>query len=148
MPWNIWNVSLEKWEHRTSFGSKDAANLFRVEICEGHREGGPFEARRVRDVMEQYGTRLMQLKPSMIWRCAMDDLERRRHNAGIGCPAGQGRTGEYQQYAFHRDHVAKAESANDILRAAIAQPGKGQASGKRDTRLLYSDVELLKAALQ
>lgn len=44
--------------------------------------------------------------------------------------------------------VVKAETANDILRAAIAEPGLGLASGKRDTRLLYSDVELLKAALQ
>ncbi len=56
--------------------------------------------------------------------------------------------GNYRQYAFHRSHVAKADTANDLIRAAIAAPGLGQSSGKRDTRLIYSDIELLKAALQ
>ena len=55
---------------------------------------------------------------------------------------------QFKHYAFHRKHVVGAETANDIIRNAIAEPGLGLASGKRDTRLLYSDIELLKAALQ
>ena len=134
MPWNVWNISLEKWEHTKSFKTRDQA------LAMGPA-GDSFEVRKVHSVMEQHGTQLMRLKPSMIWRCAMDDLERRERNRKAD-------PGEYEQYAFCRSHVAKAESANDILRAAIIQPGKGQASGKRDTRLIYSDVELLKAALR
>ncbi len=92
-------------------------------------------------VLEEHGTQLMVLKPSSIWAAAMADLERRAYNTA---PGEDG----FKVYAFHRKHVLKATSANDILRAAIAEPGIGLASGKRDTRLLYSDVELLKAALQ
>jgi len=53
-----------------------------------------------------------------------------------------------RHYHFHRDHVRKAATANDILRAAIEDPARGRESGKKLTRLLYSDVEKLKAALQ
>lgn len=149
MPWNVWNIELAKWENLTSYATRGEAIDFCDEVVTpehvaGDRPGGPFEVRRTGAVLEDHGTKLMQLKPSMIWRCAMDDLDRFIHNKTV---AAEG-TGEYKQYAFHRRHVAKAGTANDILRAAIAEPGLGLASGKRDTRLLYSDVELLKAALQ
>lgn len=150
MAWNVWNESLARWENLTSFKTRGEAIIFRDDIVIPEaREGGPFEVKRTGSVMEGHGTKLMQLKPSMIWRCAMDDLARREHNAEIGsCEPGRPNDGKFKHYAFHRHHVVKANTANDILRAAIAEPGKGRASGKKDTRLLYSDVELLKAALQ
>jgi len=83
----------------------------------------------------------MQLKPGMIWRIAMADLDRAARNRG-------GSIGTMERYAFHRKHVKGAESANDILRAAIADPERGRVSDKPDTRLLYSDVDLLKSSLQ
>lgn len=142
MPWNVWNVGLAQWENLTSFPRRPLAESFLAEVVIPEaREGGPFQVRKTGAVLEEHGTKLMQLKPSMIWRCAMDDLDRRAHNKNTDA------TG-MKQYAFHRKHVAKATTANDILRAAIAQPGLGQASTKKDTRLLYSDVELLRAALQ
>lgn len=145
MPWNIWNTSLNRWENLTSFPKRSVAAGFLAEVViPDGREGGPFEVRRTGSVLEEHGTKLMALKPSMVWQCAMDDLGRREHNATVG----DGGVGEYKQYAFHRRHVLKASTANDILRAAIEEPGLGRASGKRDTRLLYSDVDLLRAALQ
>ncbi len=96
---------------------------------------------RALPVLEEHGTQLMVLKPSSIWAAAMEDLKRRLHNTRPNVDT-------FKHYAFHGRHVLKAASANDIIRAAIADPGTGLASGKRDTRLLYSDVELLKAALQ
>lgn len=94
-----------------------------------------------RTLLEEHGTRLMVLKPSSIWAAAMEDLRRREFNCD------KARQDRFKIYAFHRKHVVKASTANDILRAAIAQPGLGLASGKKATRLLYSDIELLKAAL-
>lgn len=145
MSWNVWNTKEDRWENLTSYPTKGAAEAFLAEVVKNDKKTygkGPWEVRQVGDVMEQHGTKLMQLKPSMIWRCAMDDLERRVRNT-----MGSEST-EYEHYAFHRRHVIKAATANDIIRAAIEEPGLGQASGKRDTRLLYSDIELLKAALQ
>lgn len=98
-------------------------------------------SQRALPVLEEHGTQLMVLRPSSIWAAAMEDLKRRSYNKD---PGEDG----FRVYAFHRKHVLKANSANDVIRAAIAEPGLGLASGKRDTRLLYSDVELLKAALQ
>src|ERR1017187_7764626 len=95
---------------------------------------------RALPVLEEHGTRLMVLRPSSIWAAAMEDLKRRAYNKD---PGEEG----FKVYAFHRKHVLKADTANDVIRAAIAEPGIGMASGKRDTRLLYSDIELLKAAL-
>ncbi len=144
MPWNVWNTTENRWENLMSYKSRGSATDFLNEVVlrePGRYGDGPFEVRRTGDVLEEHGTKLMALKPSMVWRCAMDDLERRDRNK-------LAQHGDYQQYAFHRRHVVKASTANDILRAAIEQPGLGQASGKKDTRLLYADVELLKAALQ
>ena len=99
-----------------------------------------FEVRRTLPVLEQHGTTLMQFKPEAIWNMAMTDLRKRHPNAIADVTS-------MHHYHFHRDHVRKAASANDILRAAIAEPAKGRESGKKITRLLYADVEQLKAAL-
>jgi len=94
-------------------------------------------------LLERYGTKLMELKPSSIWAAAMADMDRKVRNASLSRAFG-----DYEQYAFHRDHVAKADTANDLIRLAIMYPGLGQASGKKMTRLIYADVELLKRALK
>ena len=52
------------------------------------------------------------------------------------------------QYCFHRKHVSKALGAVDLIKRAIAEPLLGQASGKPNTRLVYSDVSLLERALE
>lgn len=150
MAWNVWSIHGGK-ESTTIFQTRDMAQNFADACLEDPSKIGPFEVGEVDDILEVHGTTLMQLKPSMIWRCAMDDLGRLQHNKRVAASAKEPpyqQQGEFKQYAFHRSHVLKAESANDIQRAAIKEPGKGQASGKRDTRLLYSDIELLKAALQ
>ncbi len=85
MAWNVWNTSLARWENLTSFKTRgEAASLLVDVVVPDRREGGPFEVRRTGSVMEEHGTKLMQLKPSMIWRCAMDDLDRRAHNEAVG----------------------------------------------------------------
>ena len=101
-------------------------------------------------LLEEHGTQLMVLKPSSIWQAAMEDLKRRAHNAEITEKARKSAffVGAYRQYAFHREHVAKSSTANDLIRLAIAQPGLGQKSGKQHTRLIYSDIELLKVSLR
>lgn len=143
MPYNVWNISSARWENLTSYRTRAEAEGFLTEVVKRDASYGigPFEVRKTGGVLEEHGTKLMQLKPSMVWRCAQDDLARKQHNRTADIAT-------IKHYAFHRKHVMKAETPNDILRAAIAEPGRGMASSKRDTRLLYSDVELLKAALQ
>lgn len=144
MRWNVWNVELAQWENLQSFPQRGLAEQFMNEVViPEKRPGGPFQVRKAPGVLEQHGTKLMQLKPSMIWNVAMTDLEKRAKNQHDG-----GAPVQYAQYAFHRRHVIKASTANDIIRAAIEEPGLGLASGKKDTRLLYSDVDLLRAALK
>jgi hypothetical protein len=92
-------------------------------------------------LLEEHGTDLMVLRPSSIWSAAVEDLKRREHNT-------KAELAELKHYAFHRDHVRKAETANDVIRNAIAGIEKGRLSGKYNTRLLYRDPELLKQALQ
>ena len=140
MPWNVWNSDSERWENLKSFRSRTLAKEFLEDVVLAEKREGTFEVRRVEAVLESHGTQLMNLKPSMIWQCAMADLERRERN--------KERSDSYEVYAFHRRHVAKATSANDIIRAALATPHYGKETGKKDTRLLYSDLTLLEAALQ
>src|SRR4051812_10498370 len=77
LSWNVWNTKEDRWENLHSYSTKAAAEAFLAEVVtkdKGTYGKGPWEVRQVGDVMEQHGTKLMQLKPSMIWRCAMDDL--------------------------------------------------------------------------
>lgn len=107
---------------------------------------------REKRLLEENGTKLMVLKPSSIWAAAMADLDRRARNCGREIC-------DMEPYAFHAAHVSKADSANDLIRRAIRDIevaaakdppmwGKGRRSSKYNTRLLYSDVDLLKAALK
>lgn len=140
MKWNVWSLDQNRWMMLESTGIKARAEAALKDRQQGW-PGERFEVRKVRPVMEQHGTRLMQLKPAMVWRMAMEDLSKRDLNK-------QGSFPGFKQYSFHRHHVRGAESANDILRAAIADPERGRASEKEATRLLYADLDLLRAALQ
>jgi hypothetical protein len=124
-----------------SVRSKQAA----LDAIEGYlrynQNGDELVPRRVVSALDGHATAVAQFKPEAIWRMAMYDLERRAGNATAGIA-------KMRVYHFHRDHVRKAKSANDVLRAAIADPEAGRESSKKLTRLLYADVEQLKAALR
>lgn len=141
MPWNVWNTEDKRWMLLKSVRSRRRA----IEEIERNpdlsRIRQDLEPRRVVPVLEANGTKLMQLKPSMIWATAMRDLHAKISNQG-------GSITTIKHYAFHRKHVHKAETPNDILRAAIADPEPGRQSAKAPTRLLYADIDLLKASLQ
>jgi predicted metallo-beta-lactamase superfamily hydrolase len=92
-------------------------------------------------ILENHGTKLIDLKPSSLWAAAEADLERKKHNAEADIAT-------VKHYAFHRDHVKKAVTPNDIIRAALKEPGKGLYSSKYATRIIYSDPEILRAALR
>jgi hypothetical protein len=121
-----------------SVGSKNRAEM---EIRNFPNPPKDLEARRVRPHLEQHGTGGVPFKPDAIWRMAMRDLEARQGNKTAV-------VGKMRHYHFHRDHIRHADTANDILRAAIAEIEKGRESGKKLTRLLYADPEILKAAMQ
>ena len=83
----------------------------------------------------------MQLKPSSIQQAARADLDRRARNKGKAFGDN------LEEYAFHRKHVQKAKTTNDLIRMAIADPAPGLQSSKRNTVLIYNDEELLKKSL-
>ena len=93
-------------------------------------------------LLDDHGTKLMQLPPSAVVAAALADLRRRDHNndPSLAPP--------YEQYAFHRLHVRMAKSCAHLIELALASPDKGADSTKRLTRILYSDLELLRAAQQ
>lgn len=141
MAWNVWNVTQGRWAMLKSVASRKAA----IAAIEGHLRHDTADElvpRRVLDHLEQHGTTLMQFKPEAIWRMAMEDFNRRNGNAGTRS------VDEMKHYHFHRDHVRKASTANDILRAAIGDLQRGRDSGKKITRILYADEGLLRRALQ
>ena len=143
MKWNVWHIPSSRWMSTHGWRRKGDAQSMLDELLvgvEGYAED-ELEVRRMLPLMEAHCTTLVKLKPKMIWSVAMDDLKRREWNKSADVAS-------MRPYAFHRKHVEGAESANDIIRAAIADIERGRSSGKRDTRLLYADVELLKAALQ
>jgi molybdate-binding protein len=72
---------------------------------------------------------------------AEEDIERRKRNMSPFRGPG-----EYEHYAFHRKHVAKARIASELLVLALHEREIGVVSGKKWTRLIYKDKELLKAA--
>jgi len=89
------------------------------------------------------GTLLNELKPSSILAAAEADVRRYRDNVSID---------GNEPYAFHRVHVRRGMrhdhgAARDIIAAALVDIERGRQSGKRLTRELYRDVELLKKAI-
>jgi hypothetical protein len=141
MRWNVWNETRGSWLMMRSVGSRALAEKGIEQLFQRDYPNDKLVVKRVHSVLEQHGTTLMQFKPEAIWRMAMSDFDRRAGNQGAD-------VARMKHYNFHRAHVRKATTANDILRAAIEDPALGRESGKKVTRLLYADVEQLKAALQ
>lgn len=141
MAWNVWSLTESRWLMLHSVASKSRAQSAIEGFLGEDHPASSMEPRRVRDALEQHGTTLMQFKPEAIWRMAMADFDRRNGNKTAD-------VFEMKHYNFHRDHVRKAGTANDILRAAIEDIGKGRESGKKITRLLYADEDLLRKALR
>lgn len=141
MAWNVWDLTSKRWMLMKSVGSAELAAKAIEELFKRDYPDSEFEVRRVLPVLEQHGTTLMQFKPEAIWRMAMSDWDLRAGNQGAD-------VARMKHYNFHRDHVRKAKTANDILRAAIKDIGKGRESGKKVTRLLYADEDLLRKALR
>jgi len=141
MAWNVWDLTSKRWMLMKSVGSAELAAKAIEELFKRDYPDSEFEVRRVLPVLEQHGTTLMQFKPEAIWRMAMSDFDRRAGNLTADIAS-------MKHYNFHRDHVRKAKTANDILRAAIEDIGKGRESGKKLTRLLYADEDLLRKALR
>lgn len=101
-----------------------------------------------RDVLAEHGTELMTLKPRNVLQAAQADIKRRVRNSEIGnARSGEFRTEGYEFYAFHRNHVARASDAQDLLVRALMDPVPGQKSAKYNTRLLYGNGGLLRQAL-
>jgi hypothetical protein len=83
------------------------------------------------------------LKPASIVTAAEADLELRQHQ--------RSRVGEEprsQPYCFHRRHVARASCALELIDLAIRDRYTGVYGGKRITRIIYGDADLLWAARQ
>lgn len=97
-----------------------------------------------REMLAEHGTELMVLKPSSILQTASADLQRCRRNeeeANADAPC-------YEQYAFHRKHVRKATDVLDLLVRALMDPVPGLESGKFNTRMIYGNGALLRAAIE
>lgn len=87
-----------------------------------------------------HGTRIFVLPLTAIIDAARADAERYRRNRGA---EGDG----FEVYAFHRRHVRKAmrrdgATGNDILRVALADPGRGLDSDKRELYLQLQEHAL------
>lgn len=79
------------------------------------------------------------LKPVNIIQAAERDIGKSSRNAGH-------KGGSYEAYAFHREHVRKAFSALELIELAASDHIRGACSGKKWTRIVYSNPELLKEA--
>jgi|SRR5215472_11191088 len=103
-------------------------------------------------VLLDHGTKLMELAAGSIAHAALNDLALREGKREIRDENGKvTRRAVFEAgvpYAFHRRHVGKATSPADLVARAIAEPGLGQASAKVNTRIVYADVEKLKAAME
>lgn len=96
-----------------------------------------------REMLQEHGTEILKLKPSSLLQAAHADLRRRERNAVEAREGGL----SYEQFAFHRAHVRKAADAQDLLVRALMEPGRGLASAKYNTRLIYGDGSTLLAAI-
>src|SRR5262245_23453659 len=89
-------------------------------------------------VLAEHGTHAFQLQPSSILHAAATDLktrDRAKKNA-----AGR-------RYLFVWAHVKEARSPHDLIRRALESPGLGAGHPDQNTRMIYRDQELLRAAL-
>jgi hypothetical protein len=92
-------------------------------------------------MLQKHGTVAFRLKPGAILGAAEQDLRvRKNKKADIDEPG--------RPYAFLCAHVRRAKTAGELIELALANPDKGLESGKHNTRLIYGDPDLLRAALE
>jgi hypothetical protein len=91
-------------------------------------------------MLQRHGTAAFKLKPGSIVSAAEQDLRIRQNKKDDIDEPGR-------PYAFVCSHVRKAKSAGELIELALAHPEKGVDSGKYNTRLIYGDQDLLRAAL-
>lgn len=114
----------------------------------------------------------MSLRPQNLIQAALADLKRREHNEAVY--AGL-KHGEIEQFAFHRKHVERSESAGELLLLAlmdygvlrtkdllwtektakytsqigtVRKPAGQLMTAKKNTKIIYSDGALLIEALR
>jgi hypothetical protein len=92
-------------------------------------------------MLQDFGTKLNSLTPGSIVGAAKSDLRLRAKKAEDADPALQ-----REQYAFHRKHVNKASDAGHLMTLALDERDLGLESAKFNTRLIYTNVPLLRAA--
>lgn len=109
-----------------------------------------------RSILREHGTKLFDLKPSMIVHGAQYDLrlKKLKHEYLPVEPtlvpietAPQPIIQRMQMYLFHRKHVMKAKDAAQLIGLAIDDREIGRHSAKYHTRLIYEDDALLRVAL-
>jgi hypothetical protein len=83
----------------------------------------------------------MGLKPQNIVQAPQADFRRLETNKhGNRLRKGV----KLEEFAFHRKHVRRAKGdVKALINLAIADPQLGETSGKKNTRLIYSDLPLL-----
>lgn len=90
-------------------------------------------------LLAEHGTKAFALPPSAVIYAAREDLARRdkaQHNAFK------------KGYLFAWDHVRRAKNVRDLIERAIAEPSAGSGSADLNTRMIYRDLDLLRAALE
>jgi hypothetical protein len=101
-----------------------------------------------RKILEHYGTKAFQLAPGSIAHAAIEDIRRHKRNRAR---AQVGDNSTLERFTFLRKHVRKASKSETpertLITLAIDNRGEGLESGKKETRLVYSDLDLLAGAL-
>lgn len=90
----------------------------------------------------------MSLRPINILQAAEADLMRRIRNKGQYLQGMSRPREKFEPYAFHREHVRRAKTIEQLLVIALMQPAAGLRSKKRNTKMLYGDGALLVQALR
>lgn len=84
------------------------------------------------------------LKPQNIVQAAEADLKRAARNVERAFAEQAG----YEPYAFHRKHVRRAGTANELLLLALMDPTIAEKTVKPNTRMIYRDARLLLDAIK
>lgn len=114
------------------------------------------------DIMERHGTKAGGLKAASVVGAAEVDILRGLRNAQR-LRDSAANANDCEAYAFHRSHVRRAiapghsSTAAELLTIALADALRpddgdgrhclGRTSSKRNTRRLYGDPDLLRAAI-
>lgn len=87
----------------------------------------------------------MPLKPQNIIQAAEADLWRVIENKKN---AQYFKNPRYMHYAFHREHVRRSNTAEELIRLALMDPTIAEKTIKKNTRMIYGNARLLLEAIQ